>query len=139
MTSLLYLLPHLNAALNSTSAFLLIAGYLQIRRGRVIAHRNFLIAALCASTIFLASYLTYHFYHGSTRFPGQGWVRWVYLTILLTHTTLAAIIVPLILVTLSRAVRSQFSRHRNIARWTLPIWLYVSVSGVVVYLMLYHY
>jgi len=130
-------LPHLNALLNSASALLLIAGYRFIRSKRITAHRNCQIAAVATSALFLTSYLTYHYYHGSTRFPGQGIVRPIYFTILLTHTILAAVIVPMILVTLYRALRSDFNRHRRIARWTLPLWLYVSITGVIVYLMLY--
>lgn len=130
-------LPHLNAILNATSGILLVAGYLFIRQRRINAHRNCLIAALIASTAFLASYLTYHYYHGTTRFAGTGFVRPVYLAILLTHTVLAVVIVPFIGVTLYRAARGDFARHRRIARWTFPMWLYVSVTGVVVYLMLY--
>jgi putative membrane protein len=130
-------LPHLNAVLNSTSAVLLIAGYSFIRNGRITAHRNCQVLALITSSLFLISYLTFHYFHGSTRFPGQGIVRPVYFIILISHTILAVVIVPLILVTLYRAVRMDFARHRRIARWTLPLWLYVSVTGVVVYLMLY--
>ncbi len=130
-------LPHLNALLNSASALLLIAGYRFIRSKRIRAHRNCQVAAVATSTLFLTSYLTYHYYHGSTRFPGQGIVRPIYFIILLTHTILAAVIVPMILVTLYRALRSDFNRHRRIARWTLPMWLYVSITGVIVYLMLY--
>ncbi len=137
MSNYLSLLPHLNAFLNGSSAILLMSGYLAIRRGRVKLHRNFQISAFATSILFLVSYLTYHFYHGSTRFPGQGIVRWLYFTILITHTILAIVVVPLVLITLSRAARGDFERHRKIARWTLPIWLYVSVTGVVVYLMLY--
>src|SRR6266850_3160230 len=131
-------LPHLNAVLNSTSALLLLAGFTFIRRGRIQAHRNCQVTAVVTSTLFLISYLTYHYYHGATRFPGTGIVRSVYFTILITHTILAVVIVPLIVVTLYRAVRGDFLRHRRIARWTLPLWLYVSVTGVIVYLMLYH-
>jgi uncharacterized membrane protein YozB (DUF420 family) len=130
-------LPHLNAILNATSGVLLVTGYLFIRRRRINAHRNCLIAALIASTVFLASYLTYHYYHGTTRFAGTGFVRPLYFAILLTHTVLAVVIVPFIIVTLSRAARGDFARHRRIARWTFPMWLYVSVTGVIVYLMLY--
>ena len=96
-----------------------------------------MIAAFCTSTLFLVSYLVYHAHMGSKHFPGQGWIRTVYFSILLTHTVLAAVIVPMVLVTLSRALRARYDRHRAIARWTLPIWLYVSVTGVVVYWMLY--
>jgi uncharacterized membrane protein YozB (DUF420 family) len=130
-------LPHLNAILNATSGILLIIGYAFIRRRRINAHRNCLIAALITSTAFLASYLVYHYYHGSTRFAGTGLVRPVYFAILLTHTILAAIIVPFIGVTLYRAARGDYQRHRRIARWTFPMWLYVSVTGVIVYLLLY--
>ena len=130
-------LPELNAVLNSLSAMLLIAGYGLIRRKKIRAHRACMIAAFVTSTLFLISYLTYHYHHGSTRFQGQGWVRPVYFTILITHTTLAAVIVPFALTTLYRATRGSFARHARVARWTLPMWLYVSVTGVVVYLMLY--
>jgi putative membrane protein len=130
-------LPHLNAVLNTTSAVLLLAGFRFIRLGRIQSHRNCQISAVITSTLFLISYLTYHYYHGATRFAGQGIVRPLYFTILITHTILAVVIVPLIMVTLYRAARGDFIRHRRIARWTLPLWLYVSVTGVVVYLMLY--
>jgi len=131
-------LPHLNAVLNSTSALLLVSGYRFIRLGRIQAHRNCQLAALSTSVLFLVSYLTYHFYHGATRFPGQGLVRPFYFVLLISHTILAVVIVPLIMITLYRAARGDFVRHRRIARWTLPLWLYVSVTGVIVYLMLYH-
>jgi uncharacterized membrane protein YozB (DUF420 family) len=131
-------LPHLNAILNSTSALLLLAGFRFIRLGRIRAHRNCQVTAVVTSTLFLISYLTYHYYHGATRFAGQGLVRPLYFTILTSHTILAVVIVPLILITLYRAARGDFIRHRRIARWTLPLWLYVSVTGVIVYLMLYH-
>jgi len=130
-------LPHLNALLNGASAVLLLAGWTFIRRLRIKAHRNCQVSAVVTSTLFLASYLTYHYYHGATRFPGQGIARWIYFAILISHTILAIVIVPLVLVTLYRAIRGDFERHRKIARWTLPIWLYVSVTGVIVYLMLY--
>ena len=138
MSDYLSLLPHLNAFLNGSSAILLTSGYLAVRRGRVRLHRNFQLSAFITSILFLVSYLTYHYFHGSTRFLGQGIVRWLYFTILLTHTILAIAVVPLVLITLARAARGDFERHRKIARWTLPIWLYVSITGVVVYLMLYH-
>ncbi len=131
-------LPTLNAILNTTSAILLTIGYLLIRRKKIRAHRALMIAAFVTSTLFLISYLTYHYHHGATSFPGQGIVRVVYLTILLTHTTLATVIVPMVFITFARALREKFDRHRKIARWTLPLWLYVSVTGVIVYLMLYH-
>jgi putative membrane protein len=130
-------LPHLNAILNALSGVLLVVGYMFIRRRKINAHRNCLLAALATSTVFLASYLTYHYFHGSTRFTGTGLVRPIYFAILLTHTILAALIVPFIGVTLYRAARGDYRRHRRIARWTFPMWLYVSVTGVIVYLMLY--
>ena len=138
MTEYISYLPHLNAILNSTSAILLIAGYRFIRHGRINAHRNCQLTAFTTSALFLISYLTYHYYHGATRFPGQGIVRPIYFTILITHTILAVVIVPMIMLTLYRAARRDFIRHRRIARWTLPLWLYVSITGVIVYLMLYH-
>lgn len=131
-------LPTLNAVLNATSAVLLLMGFVFIRLRLVNAHRACMVAAFCVSTVFLISYLTYHYYHGSTRFTGQGWTRPVYFSILISHTILAATIVPLALMTLYRALRGRFDRHRRIARWTFPIWVYVSVTGVVVYWMLYH-
>ena len=127
----------LNAILNGVSAVLLVTGYFFIRRKRISAHRACMLGAFITSTLFLISYLTYHYYHGSTRFQGQGWVRTVYFVILTTHTSLAVLIVPLVLTTLSRAIRRSFARHARLARWTLPLWLYVSVTGVVVYFMLY--
>ena len=130
-------LPHLNACLNATSAVLLLAGYSFIRARNVAAHRACQVSALVVSLLFLTSYLTYHYHHGSTRFQGTGIVRPIYFTILLTHTILAIVIVPLIAITFYRALRQDFSRHRRIARITLPLWLYVSITGVVVYLMLY--
>jgi len=130
-------LPAVNAILNSTSAVLIFLGYLFIRQRRVAAHRACMVAAFLTSTLFLISYLTYHYYHGSTKFSGQGPIRTLYFAILFSHTILAAVIVPLVLTTLYRAVRGQFVSHARIARWTFPIWLYVSVTGVVVYLMLY--
>ncbi|MGI8898692.1 MAG: DUF420 domain-containing protein [Pyrinomonadaceae bacterium] len=130
-------LPHLNAILNTTSTLFLIAGYRFIRAGLIRPHRNCQITALATSTCFLISYLTYHYYHGDTRFLGQGIVRPFYFAILITHVILAIVIVPLVLITVYHAARGDFIRHRRIARWTLPLWLYVSVTGVIVYLMLY--
>ncbi len=130
-------LPHVNACLNGTSAILLFTGYSFIRSRNVAAHRACQIGALCVSLLFLASYLTYHYYHGATRFQGTGIVRPIYLTILMTHTVLAIVIVPLVILTFYRAFRNDFTRHRRIARITLPLWLYVSITGVIVYLMLY--
>ena len=132
-------LPHLNAFLKGTSAVLLFTGYSFIRARNVIAHRACQIAALIVSSLFLVSYLVYHYHHGSTRFLGTGFVRPLYFTILTTHTILAVVIVPLIFLTFYRAFRGDFARHRRIARLTLPLWLYVSVTGVIVYLMLYHF
>ena len=138
MPNYISFLPHLNAVLNSTSALLLLSGFTFIRLGRVRAHRNCQLTAVVTSTLFLISYLTYHYYHGATHFTGQGLVRPFYFVLLTSHTILAVVIVPLIMVTVYRAARGDFFRHRNIARWTLPLWLYVSVTGVIVYLMLYH-
>jgi len=130
-------LPALDATLNATSAVLLLIGYVLIRRGLWRAHRVAMLAACTTSVLFLVSYLTYHAHAGSKHFTGIGWIRPVYFTILLTHTILAVAIVPLVLVTLVRALRARYDRHRAIARWTLPIWMYVSITGVVVYWMLY--
>jgi putative membrane protein len=130
-------LPTLNAALNSLSAVFICGGDLFISSKNRDAHRRCMVAALACSTLFLISYLVYHFQVGSVGFKGQGWIRPVYFTILITHTLLAAAIVPLVLVTLIRALRERFDAHRRIARWTFPIWLYVSITGVVIYLMLY--
>jgi uncharacterized membrane protein YozB (DUF420 family) len=130
-------LPALNATLNATSAVLLCIGWYLIKHGRRTAHKNVMLAACGVSAAFLASYLIYHAQVGSVRFTGQGPIRIVYFTILLTHTVLAAIIVPMVLVTLSRGLSAKYDRHRRIARWTMPMWLYVSVTGVIVYLMLY--
>jgi uncharacterized membrane protein YozB (DUF420 family) len=130
-------LPVLNAALNSASALLLLSGYFFIRGGRIAAHRLCMLAAFATSTLFLTSYLIYHYHVGSVAFAGQGWIRRVYFAILISHTILAVAIVPLVLITLSRALRGRFDRHKRIARWTLPLWFYVSVTGVIVYWMLY--
>ncbi len=130
-------LPALNATLNATCFVLLTAGYFLIRSGRVTQHRAVMIAAFCTSVVFLTSYVIYHAQAGSKPFPGQGPIRLVYFTILITHVVLAAAIVPMVLMTLSRGLKRQDVRHRALARWTLPIWMYVSVTGVVVYYMLY--
>jgi len=130
--------PTLNAALNLTSAVLLVSGYLFIRRRRVAAHKACMLAALAVSTCFLASYVYYHYHHGSTPFPGRGWVRGLYFAILVPHVILAAAILPLALLTVYRAWKEEFPRHVRLARWTLPIWLFVSVTGVLIYWMLYH-
>jgi len=131
-------LPALNALLNTTSAVLLAAGYRLIRQGRREAHRMAMTAALAVSALFLASYLVYHAQVGSVKFTKTGWVRPVYFTILISHTVLAACVAPMALVTVWRAWKGRFERHRRLARITLPLWLYVSVTGVIVYLMLYH-
>lgn len=130
-------LPHLNAVLNSASALFLLAGYLFIRRRRIALHRLCMLCAFAASSLFLASYLIYHFHAGSVRFQGQGIARTLYFFILTTHTILAAVIVPLILRTLYLALRERWPDHRRLARWTWPLWLYVSATGVAIYLMLY--
>ena len=131
-------LPALNAGLNTLTTVLLTAGFIFIKRGRREAHRNCMIAALCVSTLFLISYLTYHFtVKGLTRFLEPAWFRPIYLTLLITHTVLAVTIVPLILITVSRALRERFDKHKQIARWTWPLWMYVSITGVVIYLLLY--
>jgi len=130
-------LPGLNAALNSASALFLFAGYLFIRNRKVMAHKLCMLSAFTASSLFLISYLTYHYQVGSVPFKGQGWLRVVYFSVLISHTVLATAIVPLVLVTLTRALRGSFGRHKRIARWTFPLWLYVSVTGVLVYWMLY--
>lgn len=131
------LLPAVNATLNGTAAVLLIAGYIQIRRGQINAHRTCMLAAFITSALFLVSYLIYHALVGSVAFTGQGPIRTLYFTVLISHVSLAVIILPLALVTLRRGLRRDDARHVAVARWTLPIWLYVSVTGVVVYWMLY--
>jgi len=129
--------PKINATLNGCNAILLVTGRALIARGQRAAHRAVMLAAVGTSTLFLVSYLYYHAHVGSVHFRGTGWWRPAYFTILVSHTILAAAIVPMVMVTLSRALRGHFDRHRAIARWTFPIWLYVSVTGVVVYVMLY--
>jgi len=130
-------LPALNATLNGVSAIFLTAGYVFIRRGHRAMHKKCMLAALVSSTAFLTSYVIYHAYTGSRPFPGQGAIRIAYFSILVTHVVLAATILPLALTTTARGLRAQYSRHVKVARWTLPIWLYVSVTGVVIYLLLY--
>ena len=130
-------LPALNATLNAISAGLLTCGYVMIRQRRIQTHRRFMLAAFATSALFLTSYLVYHYNIGSKPFTGQGTIRIVYFTILITHVVLAAAVLPLALITLNHALRSRFEKHVPIARWTLPIWLYVSVTGVAVYWMLY--
>jgi len=129
--------PALNASLNGASAILITTGRALIRRQKVRLHRACMITAVVTSSLFLVSYLYYHAHVGSVRFPGQGWIRPVYFAILISHTLLAVVVVPMILFSLSYGLRGRFDRHRRIARWTYPVWLYVSVTGVVVYIMLY--
>jgi putative membrane protein len=131
------ILPTLNAVLNGTAAVLLLAGWWNIRCGRIETHRRLMLGAFTASVLFLVSYVAYHSQAGSRPFTGAGWVRTVYFTILLTHVVLAAAILPMAIVTLSRGLRRDDERHRRLARWTFPLWVYVSVTGVVIYLMLY--
>jgi putative membrane protein len=136
-------LPIVNATLNGLSAIFLAVGYVLVKQGRRNAHRNFMIAAFVSSTLFLACYITYHGYvayvlhRGPTRFLEPAWFRPIYLLILITHTVLAVVILPLVFMTLSRALRARFDKHRVIARWTWPLWMYVSVTGVAIYLLLY--
>jgi putative membrane protein len=130
-------LPALNATLNGIAAILLVTGYLFIKHGRRRQHQWCMLGALTTSALFLVSYVTYHLHAGSRPFPGQGPIRVVYFAILITHVILAAVIVPLALVTAVRGLRSQFDQHVRIARWTFPVWVYVYVTGVVIYLMLY--
>ena len=137
MTELPYL-PALNAVLNGASAILVATARAQIRRGRIAAHRALTIAAVCTSSLFLVSYVWYHAHVGSVHFQGQGWSRPLYFTILISHTILAAAIVPLVIVTLTLGLRRRDPKHRAIARWTYPLWIYVSCTGVIIYLMLYH-
>jgi putative membrane protein len=130
-------IPALNAVLNASSAVFLLAGLTCILRGKILAHKICMLSAFVCSTVFLGFYLYFHFHAGLIRFGGQGWIRPVYFTILISHTILAVVSLPLVLVTLSFALSSRFAKHRRIARWTLPIWLYVSITGVIVYCLLY--
>ena len=130
--------PTLNAILNASSAVLLLLGYVMIRSRRVAAHRTCMLVALACSAAFLVSYVLYHLHAGVIRFQGQGWIRPFYFVLLGTHTVLAVVIVPLALITVSRGLASRFDAHRRVARWTFPLWLYVSVTGVIVYWLLYH-
>jgi uncharacterized membrane protein YozB (DUF420 family) len=132
--------PLINAVLNGISATLLCSGYYFIRNKNVSLHRRCMLLALVSSTLFLVSYLTYHigFHVGSVHYQGTGWTRPVYFSILLTHTILAVVILPMVLITVMRALKGRIEKHRQIAHWTLPLWLYVSVTGVVIYWMLYH-
>jgi uncharacterized membrane protein YozB (DUF420 family) len=135
----MHYLPTINAALNATSALLIAAGVVLIRSGRRRAHKAMMLAAVTTSSLFLLSYVWYHAHVGSVRFTGQGWPRPLYFFILITHSILAAVVVPMVVVTVIRAWRGRYERHRASARWTYPVWLYVSVTGVVVYVMLYHW
>jgi uncharacterized membrane protein YozB (DUF420 family) len=143
MKDFIFTLPHVNAFLNTTSGLCLIVGYILIRRRKIAAHRASMLAAFVASSIFLVSYILYHsllaYYlgQGPTKFRGEGFIRPVYFAILITHTILAILIVPFIIITLRRGLKRQDAKHKWLARWTLPLWLYVSVTGVVVYVMLY--
>jgi putative membrane protein len=136
-------LPAVNATLNGLSAIFLSLGFIFVRQKKISAHRNCMISAFCTSIIFLICYVTYHSYRyyvlhiGPTKFLEPQWFRPIYLTILISHTILAIVIVPMILITLSRALRAKFDKHKKIARWTWPLWMYVSVTGVIVYLLLY--
>jgi uncharacterized membrane protein YozB (DUF420 family) len=130
--------PVINACLNGTSAVLVATARAQIRRGQIATHKALMIAAVCTSSLFLVSYVWYHAHVGSIHFQGQGWSRPLYFTILISHTFLAAAIVPLVIITLMHGLRRRDPKHRAIARWTYPLWIYVSTTGVVIYLMLYH-
>jgi uncharacterized membrane protein YozB (DUF420 family) len=132
-------LPSFDAFFNALSAILMTTGYFFIRRRNIIAHRACMLGAVASSLLFLVGYLTYHAQAGTTRFQGTGLIRPIYFAVLISHTILAAAIVPLVIITLSRALRGKFSAHKKIARFTLPIWLYVSVTGVLVYFALYHW
>jgi len=130
--------PELNASLNGASAVFLGVGYIMIRRKRILAHKVCMLAAVACSAVFLVSYVVYHLHAGIIRFAGQGFIRPVYFTMLTSHTILAVAIVPLVIIALTRALRSNFAAHKRIARWTFPIWAYVSVTGVLIYILLYH-
>jgi uncharacterized membrane protein YozB (DUF420 family) len=130
-------LPLVNATLNATSGVFLLVGYVLIKRRQINAHRNAMLGAFVSSTLFLASYVTYHYHAGSRPFPGEGAIRLVYFVILISHVLLAIAILPLAISTLTKGLRGQYARHKRIAKWTFPIWMYVSVTGVIVYVMLY--
>jgi putative membrane protein len=132
-------LPAANAIFNSLSAICLVFGYINIRKRKRDVHMRFMLAAVTFSALFLVSYITYHYFHGDTKFPGQGWVRPVYFALLISHISLSMVALPLVFATLWYATRSQFRFHKKVARWTFPIWLYVSVTGVIVYLVLRAY
>ena len=130
-------LPTVNATLNALSGAFLLIGYVLIRRRQITAHRNAMLGAFASSTLFLISYLVYHAEVGSRPFAGQGAIRYVYFAILISHVILAAVILPMAIMTLSRALRGRYEAHKRIAKWTFPTWMYVSVTGVIVYVMLY--
>ena len=130
--------PTINACLNGVAAVLMVGGYAMVRRRRTAAHHRLMLSALAVSGLFLMSYLYYHAHAGATRFAGAGWIRPVYFALLGSHTVLAVAVLPLVSVTVVRALRGGFHDHRRIAGWTLPVWLYVSVTGVVIYVLLYH-
>ena len=130
-------LPAVNAALNATSGIFLLTGYVLIKKRQINAHRNAMLAAFASSTLFLTSYLVYHYHAGSRPFPGTGAIRLVYFAILISHVLLAMAILPLAISTLTKGLRGQYARHKRVAKWTFPLWMYVSVTGVVVYVMLY--
>ena len=131
--------PTLNAMLNATSAIFLLTGYIFIRRKNISAHRLCMLSAVSASVLFLICYLIYHYNVGATKFQGPDWARTVYFSILIPHSILAVSMVPFVIITLRRALKNQFDKHRRVARWTFPVWLFVSVTGVIVYFMLYHW
>jgi putative membrane protein len=131
-------LPHFNALLNATSAVLMLVGFFHIRRKNPAWHRRFMIAAIVSSTLFLISYLFYHAHVGSVRFQRQDGWRPVYFAVLISHSALAGLVLPLVIISATRALRGRYAQHRRIARWTLPVWVYVSLTGVIVYLMLYY-
>ena len=137
--TLLHVLPAVNASLNAASGLLLLTGYILIRQKRIDAHKRFMLAACVTSILFLISYLTYHYLGGMTRFAGKGWSRPVYFTLLGTHTVLAVVIVPLAILSVMNGLRNRVPQHRRVARWTFPLWMYVSVTGVLVYFFLYHW
>jgi uncharacterized membrane protein YozB (DUF420 family) len=138
MPEWIFYLPTINATLNGLGTVFLVSGYLMIRRRRIAAHRAYMVTAVACSLLFLTSYVIYHYYAGSTPFPGTGLIRPVYFFILITHIVLAVLVPPMVVMTLWRAWNERFEAHARLARWTLPIWLYVSVTGVIVYVMLYH-
>ncbi len=133
------ILPAANAVFNSLSAICLVFGYINIRQRRRDVHMRFMVAAVVFSALFLVSYITYHYFHGDTKFPGQGWIRPVYFALLISHIGLSMVALPMVFATLWYATRSQFAFHKKVSRWTFPIWLYVSVTGVIVFLVLNAY